>query len=171
MLSLYRAPFICRACQRSCNGAVKRQQPGNVFRHAYSTAATRTRPLQLAIIGSGPAGYYTAYRLMKKLPNVWVTMFESLPVPYGLVRFGVAPDHPDVKVCLHTLYICYRSRADKPRNSRNRLRHWKMLGNGRILTSPGTSKLAMDQASYRSVPLRRITMPCCSRMVRQRTDD
>ena len=35
---------------------------------------------------------------MKKLPNVWVTMFESLPVPYGLVRFGVAPDHPEVKV-------------------------------------------------------------------------
>jgi adrenodoxin-NADP+ reductase len=35
---------------------------------------------------------------MKKLPNIWVTMFETLPVPYGLVRFGVAPDHPEVKV-------------------------------------------------------------------------
>ena len=99
MFTLRRAPFVCRACQRSCNGAVKRQTSRDVFRRAYSTAPSRERPLQLAIIGSGPAGYYTAYRLMKKLPNVWVTMFEQLPVPYGLVRFGVAPDHPEVKVC------------------------------------------------------------------------
>lgn len=54
--------------------------------------------MRIAIIGSGPAGYYTAYRLMKKLPGIHVDMFESLPVPYGLVRFGVAPDHPEVKV-------------------------------------------------------------------------
>lgn len=98
MFSLRRAPFVCRACQRSYDGAVKRQRIGNAFRHAYSTAPSRERPFQLAVIGSGPAGYYTAYRLMKKLPNVWVTMFEQLPVPYGLVRFGVAPDHPEVKV-------------------------------------------------------------------------
>jgi hypothetical protein len=97
MFALQRTPLICRACQRSYNGAFKRPSR-SVIRHAYSTALSRERPLHLAIIGSGPAGYYTAYRLMKKLPNVWVTMFESLPVPYGLVRFGVAPDHPEVKV-------------------------------------------------------------------------
>ena len=64
---------------------------------AYSTVE-RNRPLYMAIIGSGPAGYYTAYRLMKKLPGVHIDMYEQLPVPYGLVRFGVAPDHPEVKV-------------------------------------------------------------------------
>ncbi|KAI1470827.1 FAD/NAD(P)-binding domain-containing protein [Daldinia caldariorum] len=53
----------------------------------------------MAIVGSGPAGFYTAYRVMSKVPSTKVDMFEALPVPYGLVRFGVAPDHPEVKKC------------------------------------------------------------------------
>lgn len=65
----------------------------------YSTAACRhDRPLRTAVVGSGPAGFYTASRLMSKLPHTKVDMYESLPVPFGLVRFGVAPDHPEVKV-------------------------------------------------------------------------
>ena len=51
-----------------------------------------------AIIGSGPAGFYTAQRILKFLPESRVDMYEALPVPYGLVRYGVAPDHPEVKV-------------------------------------------------------------------------
>ncbi|CCX10365.1 Similar to NADPH:adrenodoxin oxidoreductase, mitochondrial; acc. no. P22570 [Pyronema omphalodes CBS 100304] len=69
----------------------------------YSTIteqAQRTdRPLRLAVIGAGPAGFYTSYRVLSKLTNAHVDMYESLPVPYGLVRFGVAPDHPEVKKC------------------------------------------------------------------------
>lgn len=72
----------------------------NFARNAYST--TTKKPLRLAIIGSGPAGFYTAHQLMKKLQDVVVDMYEQLPVPYGLVRFGVAPDHPDVKNCQDT---------------------------------------------------------------------
>lgn len=64
---------------------------------AFSTAI-RGRPLQVAVIGSGPAGFYTAHRVLKDIPDVKIDMFESLPVPHGLVRFGVAPDHPEVKV-------------------------------------------------------------------------
>ena len=56
------------------------------------------RPFRLAVIGSGPAGFYTAYRAMSKMHNAHVDMYEALPVPFGLVRFGVAPDHPEVKV-------------------------------------------------------------------------
>ena len=52
----------------------------------------------MAVIGSGPAGFYTAYRVMAKTA-ARVDMYEALPVPYGLVRFGVAPDHPEVKNC------------------------------------------------------------------------
>jgi NADPH-dependent glutamate synthase beta subunit-like oxidoreductase len=52
----------------------------------------------MAVIGSGPAGFYTAYKVMSKIDNSFVDMYEHLPVPYGLVRFGVAPDHPEVKV-------------------------------------------------------------------------
>jgi hypothetical protein len=55
---------------------------------------------QTAIIGSGPAGFYTAQRILKRLPEAKVDMYESLPTPYGLVRYGVAPDHPEVKVRL-----------------------------------------------------------------------
>ncbi|EAA33439.2 nucleotide-binding domain-containing protein [Neurospora crassa] len=56
-------------------------------------------PLRVAVIGSGPAGFYTTYKLMAKIQGTKVDMYESLPVPFGLVRFGVAPDHPEVKNC------------------------------------------------------------------------
>ena len=65
-----------------------------------STPRDAGSPFRLAVIGSGPAGFYTAYRVMNKIPNAKVDMYESLPVPYGLVRHGVAPDHPEVKVRL-----------------------------------------------------------------------
>jgi len=52
----------------------------------------------LAIIGSGPAGFYSAFRVLREPNKVVVDMYEQLPVPFGLVRFGVAPDHPEVKV-------------------------------------------------------------------------
>ena len=57
-----------------------------------------SRPLRLAIIGSGPAGFYAASRVLREHNRVVVDMYEQLPVPFGLVRFGVAPDHPEVKV-------------------------------------------------------------------------
>ncbi|AOA64239.1 Oxidoreductase [Komagataella phaffii CBS 7435] len=55
---------------------------------------------KVAIVGSGPAGFYTALRLLKDpSQKINVDIFEKLPVPYGLSRFGVAPDHPEVKEC------------------------------------------------------------------------
>lgn len=53
----------------------------------------------MAVVGSGPAGFYTAYRVMSLIDRAEVDMYEALPVPFGLVRFGVAPDHPEVKNC------------------------------------------------------------------------
>ncbi|XP_075435923.1 NADPH:adrenodoxin oxidoreductase, mitochondrial isoform X2 [Ascaphus truei] len=52
---------------------------------------------QICIVGSGPAGFYTAQHLLKHHPQARVDIYEKLPVPFGLVRFGVAPDHPEVK--------------------------------------------------------------------------
>ena len=52
----------------------------------------------IAIIGSGPAGYYTAEAALKHWGDeVRVDIFDSLPVPYGLIRTGVAPDHQSIK--------------------------------------------------------------------------
>lgn len=54
--------------------------------------------LRVAIVGSGPAAFYTVQALQKTAGlNVRVDMFERLPMPFGLVRFGVAPDHPKIK--------------------------------------------------------------------------
>jgi adrenodoxin-NADP+ reductase len=83
--------------------------PPHTGRNAYSTKTPDRKRLRIAIIGSGPAGFYTAYRLMGKVQDVMVDMYEQLPVPYGLVRFGVAPDHPGVKNCQDTFEEVARS--------------------------------------------------------------
>jgi ferredoxin--NADP+ reductase len=55
-------------------------------------------PLRVAIVGSGPAGFYAAEHLLKQgEAEVEVDMFDRLPTPFGLVRFGVAPDHQKIK--------------------------------------------------------------------------
>ncbi len=55
-------------------------------------------PLRVAIIGSGPSGFYAAEHLLSHDDlNVQVEMFDRLPTPFGLVRAGVAPDHPKIK--------------------------------------------------------------------------
>lgn len=52
----------------------------------------------IAIIGSGPAGYYTAEAAQKKFGHdVHIDIVDRLPVPFGLIRFGVAPDHQSIK--------------------------------------------------------------------------
>jgi ferredoxin--NADP+ reductase len=58
---------------------------------------TPENPLRVAIIGSGPAGFYAAEALFAADPAVEVDMFDRLPTPFGLVRAGVAPDHPKIK--------------------------------------------------------------------------
>lgn len=52
---------------------------------------------RVAIVGAGPSGFYAAEALMAASNAIEVTMLERLPVPYGLVRSGVAPDHPRLK--------------------------------------------------------------------------
>lgn len=59
---------------------------------------TAPQPLRVAIVGSGPAGFYAAEKLLKqKGLVVEVDMYDRLPAPFGLVRFGVAPDHEKIK--------------------------------------------------------------------------
>jgi len=53
--------------------------------------------LKVAVVGSGPAGFYAADALLRGTPPCAVDLFERLPVPFGLVRYGVAPDHQTIK--------------------------------------------------------------------------
>lgn len=61
------------------------------------TGPTHAGPARVAIIGSGPAAFYTAEGLLKAPEPCTVDLFERLPTPFGLVRYGVAPDHAKLK--------------------------------------------------------------------------
>ncbi|HXV14538.1 MAG TPA: FAD-dependent oxidoreductase, partial [Candidatus Krumholzibacteria bacterium] len=72
---------------------------------------TPARALRVAIVGSGPSGFYAAESLLAATaPGVEVDMFEALPAPFGLVRYGVAPDHPKIK----TIIARYEKTAEHP---------------------------------------------------------
>lgn len=59
---------------------------------------TETRPLRVAIIGTGPAGFYAAQTLSRvRELRVQIDLIDRLPTPFGLVRAGVAPDHQNIK--------------------------------------------------------------------------
>jgi ferredoxin/flavodoxin---NADP+ reductase len=77
-----------------------------------STPGTSENPLRVAVIGSGPSGCYAAGHLLKQKDlAVEVDMFDSLPTPWGLVRAGVAPDHPNIK----SVTRVFEKTADNPR--------------------------------------------------------
>ncbi|MDK6301709.1 FAD-dependent oxidoreductase [Corynebacterium sp. UMB9976] len=79
-----------------------------------SDAAKTTRPLRIAVIGSGPAGIYASNALAKAtipegngdttFDGVSVDIFERMPAPFGLIRYGVAPDHPRIKGIIRSLH-------------------------------------------------------------------
>lgn len=99
-------------------------------------------PLRVAIIGSGPSGFYAADHLQRQERQggltVHIDMFDRLPTPYGLVRGGVAPDHPKIK----SVTAVYEKIAHQP--------NFRFFGNvtfGRDLT------LADAQSLYHAVVL------------------
>ncbi|MFJ3218008.1 FAD-dependent oxidoreductase [Kitasatospora sp. NPDC086801] len=66
------------------------------------------RPIRVAIVGAGPAGIYAADALLKsdaaQAPGVSIDLFERMPAPFGLIRYGVAPDHPRIKGIVTALH-------------------------------------------------------------------
>ena len=68
------------------------------FAHERHGQATEENPLRVAIIGAGPSGFYAAEHILKdEATHAQVDLFDRLPTPFGLVRGGVAPDHPKIK--------------------------------------------------------------------------
>lgn len=73
---------------------------------------TEVRPLRVAIVGAGPSGFYAAGSLLQqKNIHVRIDMFDRLPAPFGLVRYGVAPDHQKIK----SVTKIYERTASDPR--------------------------------------------------------
>ncbi|KAI0562359.1 adrenodoxin oxidoreductase mitochondrial isoform X1 [Gracilaria domingensis] len=69
------------------------------LRHFVSQNPDSSSPphMRAAVVGAGPAGIYAAQSLLKRFPTCTVDIIEALPVPFGLVRYGVSPDHPATK--------------------------------------------------------------------------
>ena len=80
--------FLCRVTERK------------LAERLFSSSSSR--PPRVCIVGAGPAGFYTAQQILKLHPTADVDVLERLPVPFGLVRFGVAPDHQEVKNVIST---------------------------------------------------------------------
>ncbi|AKK09791.1 FAD-dependent oxidoreductase [Corynebacterium testudinoris] len=69
-----------------------------------------SRPLRVAVVGAGPAGIYASDLLVKSGQDVAIDLFERMPAPFGLIRYGVAPDHPRIKGIVKSLHAV----LDKP---------------------------------------------------------
>lgn len=69
------------------------------FSRTFSTVASH--PLRVCVVGSGPAGFYTAEKMLKAHQEAQVDIIDRLPTPFGLVRSGVAPDHPETKIVVN----------------------------------------------------------------------
>ncbi|KAL6552446.1 hypothetical protein OROHE_007810 [Orobanche hederae] len=74
---------------------------GKIRRISRSFSTISSSPLRICVVGSGPAGFYTAEKLLKAHERVEVDIVDRLPTPFGLVRSGVAPDHPETKVVIN----------------------------------------------------------------------
>jgi ferredoxin--NADP+ reductase len=89
------------------------------------------RPLRVAVVGSGPAGFYATDALLRaKDLTVEVDLFDRLPTPFGLVRYGVAPDHQNIKAAIRA----FEKTAKLPR--------FRFLGNVDVCHAVGADELA-----------------------------
>src|SRR5581483_11163802 len=85
-----RAPAAAATASRSPTA-----KPRAAATRRASSRMSPERPLRVAVVGSGPAGFYAADALLEA--GAGVDLLERLPTPWGLVRLGVAPDHPELK--------------------------------------------------------------------------
>lgn len=91
--------------------------------------------LRVSVVGSGPAGFYTAKTILRTVPTATIHMFERMPVPYGLIRFGVAPDHPEVKVAVNvtaSMMLTYVQQAQEAFEQIARTPNFAFFGNVQV---------------------------------------
>lgn len=145
-------PFIALNAEKALIYPVIKESIG----HQPGNSAAAALQGHFAIIGSGPSGFYAAEELLKQMPLAQVDMFERLPTPFGLVRYGVAPDHPRIK----SVTAGFERIADH-----SRLRYW---GNVNIGTDISREELlqhycgviyATGGSSSKSLPIPGADLP------------
>lgn len=105
---------------------------GNGKRFFSRSCQLLLKPFKVAIVGTGPGGFYTAHHLLNKSgpeKDIHIDFFEKLPTPFGLSRYGVAPDHPEVKNCEEFLTDLMKDYRASAQNKRHRVR---FIGNVEI---------------------------------------
>ncbi|KAI6239385.1 NADPH:adrenodoxin oxidoreductase, mitochondrial [Aphelenchoides fujianensis] len=102
MNSLRRSLLL--ATSRRARGGCGRTPPTRLF---FSTGP------RIAVVGSGPAGLYSCSALLNRLPTCRLDVIDRSPVPYGLVQFGVAPDHAEMKRCANHFERMFDQNADR----------------------------------------------------------
>src|SRR5690606_15307315 len=89
----------------------KSLRPGATAPRDRGVMSSSQQPFRLAVIGSGPAGVYAAETLLRSAPvksgelEVSIDLFDRFPAPFGLIRYGVAPDHPRIKGIITALHL------------------------------------------------------------------
>ena len=97
----------------------------------YLPGSDAQHPLRVAVVGSGPAGFYAAEHLLKQPGlHALLDMYEMLPMPFGLVRYGVAPDHQKIKSVTKAFELV----ASRP--------NFRLLGNVEVGRHVTTQELA-----------------------------
>ncbi|KAH1251721.1 NADPH:adrenodoxin oxidoreductase, mitochondrial [Glycine max] len=79
----------------------KMQKLGLLGARRWLCRSISSNPLRVCVVGSGPAGFYTAEKMLKAHQQAQVDIIDRLPTPFGLVRSGVAPDHPETKIVIN----------------------------------------------------------------------
>ena len=122
----------------------QRWSPSLIQQRCLQTQLVRNgRPFRMAVVGSGPAGFYSAYKVMQGIEDAVVDMYEHLPVPFGLVRYGVAPDHPEVKVSrVSSMAIYFPLLSARPRKHREYCLSPQTVGDVMPMTSNPPSRIA-----------------------------
>ncbi len=92
------------APEHATSHSASEQDSPAATKQATPEQATRERPYRVAVIGAGPAGIYASDILSKSDIPVSIDLFDKLPTPYGLVRYGVAPDHPRIGSIIKALH-------------------------------------------------------------------
>lgn len=92
--------FGCAVCIKVCpfsTAGYDTVRAGLAHAEPGLAAPVDDRPFRAAVVGAGAAGFYTTRALLARTSHARIDLVERLPMPHGLVRYGVAPDHPEVR--------------------------------------------------------------------------